>query len=113
MESELGVTKDDTAEVRMFGVLHTHQRERGLPTRFTIDVPAEGMTARDVALAVGAPLEHIEGVFCNGTIYGPGHVVMPGDRVAFVPKGTPGPHRFALGLWKAGQEPWTEEPVAG
>jgi len=31
--------------------------------------------------------------------------------VAFVPRGTPGPHRFTLGLWKAGQESWTEEPA--
>jgi hypothetical protein len=101
-----------TAEIRMFGCLHTLQRDRGLPTRFTIDVPAEGMTARNAALAVGAPLTDIEGVFCNGTIYGPSHIIMPGDRVAFVPKGTPGPHRFTLGLWKAGQESWTEEPAA-
>jgi len=99
-----------TCEIRMFGVLHTLRRTRGLPTSLTIDVPAQGMTARNAALAVDVPLTEIEGVFCNGTIYGPGHIIMPGDRVAFVPKGTPGPHRFTLGLWQAGQESWTEEP---
>ena len=30
--------------------------------------------------------------------------VSPGDRVAFVPYGTPGPHRVFLGLYTAGKE---------
>jgi hypothetical protein len=30
--------------------------------------------------------------------------ISPGDRVAFVPYGTPGPHRVFLGLYAAGKE---------
>lgn len=26
--------------------------------------------------------------------------IRPGDRVAVVPPGVPGPHRFSLGIWK-------------
>ena len=40
----------------------------------------------------------------NRTVYGIGHHVDPGDRVAFVPYGTPGPHRVYLGLYKAGKD---------
>jgi hypothetical protein len=90
----------------MFGLLHAHAAECGRPSVASIEVPEEGMTARDLAVALELPLNLIEGVFCNGTVYGPSHIIKPEDRVAFVPKGTPGPHRFTLGLWKAGQEPW-------
>jgi hypothetical protein len=76
-----------TVEVRMFGSLHALRREAGA-----------------IALGLDLPLDAIEGVFCNGHVYGLGHVLAPGDRVGFVPHGTPGPHRFMLGLWSAGRE---------
>ncbi len=62
-----------------------------------------GITGRDLARRLALPLGEIEGVFVNGRVRGPEHVILPGDRVAFVPKGTPGPHRFALGLYAAGR----------
>jgi hypothetical protein len=93
-----------TVEVRMFGSLHALRREAGLPTLVSVDVPDAGTTGRAVALALDLPLDAIEGVFCNGHVYGLGHVLAPGDRVGFVPHGTPGPHRFMLGLWSAGRE---------
>jgi len=37
-------------------------------------------------------------------VHGIGVHVSPGDRVAFVPYGTPGPHRVFLGLYAAGEE---------
>ena len=89
--------------VRLFGGLHTLYRERGLPTTVSVDVPAEGVSGRDLAVVLDLPLDMIEGVFCNRVVRAIDHVVMPGDRVAFVPKGTPGPHRFFLGLYAAGQ----------
>lgn len=92
----------------MFGVLHADCTERGVPALVSVEVAAEGIEARDLARMVDAPLGLIEGVFCNGTIYGPSHLIVPGDRVAFVPKGTPGPHRVFLGLFNAGKEEWDE-----
>jgi hypothetical protein len=90
--------------VRMFGRLHTLRRERGLPTTATVEVPVEGIAADELAVRLDLPVEQIEGVFCNGTVYGLDRVVMPGDRVGFVPHGTPGPHRFYLGLYQAGHK---------
>lgn len=95
-----------TMEIRLFGLLHADRTRRGLPSVVQVEIPEEGIAARELAISLELPLNLIEGVFCNGTVCGASHVLMPGDRVAFVPKGTPGPHRFTLGLWKAGQEPW-------
>lgn len=94
---------ETTATVRLFGALHTLYRERGLSTTLDVEVPAEGLTAKELALALDLPLDMVEGVFCNRAVYPIDHVVRPGDRVAFVPKGTPGPHRFFLGLYAAGK----------
>ncbi len=89
--------------VRMFGLLHLYRTERGLPTTVEFVVPDGGTTGRDLATALDLPVERIEGVFVNRTVYGIDHAVMPGDRVAFVPYGTPGPHRVFLGLYDAGR----------
>jgi len=94
----------DRVTVRMFGSLHALCREQGRATTLDAGVPAEGMTARALAEQLELPLDMIEGVFCNGHVYGLGHVIRPGDRVGFVPHGTPGPHRFFLGLYAAGKE---------
>jgi hypothetical protein len=88
--------------VRMFGFLHSARKEAGLPTTVEIDVPGEGVPARRISDDLGLDEDIIEGVFVNGTVYDLGHIVIQGDRVAFVPYGTPGPHRFYLGLYRAG-----------
>jgi len=100
---------DSTVTVRLFGCLHTLCKERGLPTTSDVAVGPEGVTATGLAEQMELPLEMIEGVFCNRTVYPMRHVIRPGDRVAFVPKGTPGPHRFFLGLYAAGKD---QEPPA-
>jgi len=95
---------DGAVTVRMFGLLHLYCREHGMPSTLETTVPAAGTTGRDLAMELGLPCEQIEGVFVNRTVYGIDHPVMPGDRVAFVPYGTPGPHRVFLGLYDAGKE---------
>lgn len=90
-------------KVRMFGALRAFRRERGLPEETCVSVPEGGVPARQVATDLDLPLEAIEGIFCNHTIRPLSHVVRPGDEVAFVPYGTPGPHRYYLGLYKAGR----------
>lgn len=92
------------ATVRMFGVLHSLRVERGLPSSVEMDIPPQGVPARGIAIDLGLPLESIEAVFVNHTAFGLDHVVRPGDRVAFAPFGTPGPHRFCLGIFDAGRE---------
>jgi hypothetical protein len=85
---------DDRAPVtvRLLAFLHTHQRELGRPTSLTLEVPAAGVRALDIATSLELPVEIIEGLFLNGTLLGLGALVRPGDRVAFVPYGTPASH---------------------
>jgi len=92
------------ATVRVFGTLCEFQRKRGLASETLETIPAEGISASQLAVRMGLPVDRIEGAFCNHTIYGLAHVVHAGDEVAFVPYGTPGPHRYMLGLYRAGRE---------
>lgn len=94
---------DRRVTVRLFGSLHALQRERGLPTTVEIDLPGDAVSGEELAALLDMPLDRIEGLFCNRTVYPVSHLIRPGDRVAFVPKGTPGPHRFFLGLYAAGK----------
>lgn len=90
--------------VRVLGSLRPYRTNRGLPYEFTYSVPAEGMPARELVAASGIPPDEVEGVFVNHTVHGIGVRVRPGDRIAFVPADTPGPHRVFLGLYAAGKE---------
>ena len=88
--------------VRIFGSLRPLRERRGLPHTFTVEVPEEGIDARDLALELEITPELVEGVFVNHTVHGLAVTVYPGDRIAFVPRDTPGPHRVFLGLYSAG-----------
>ena len=89
------------ARVRMLAFLYTWQKERGRPTMLDVDVPEGGMTGRELAFGLGLPVEHIEGLFLNSTISGLDSVVSPGDRVAFVPHGTPASYPSFFGSFEA------------
>lgn len=90
--------------VRVFGSLRPSCDERGVPYVFTVEIPDEGVCAREIAQSAGLPMELIEGVFVNHTVHGLNVTVHPGDRIAFVPNDTPGPHRMFLGLYSAGKD---------
>ncbi len=87
--------------VRMFGSLHVLRKQRGLESTTDVTIPPEGCAARDLARELDLPLEKIEAVFVNHLAYGLDHRIQSGDRVAFVPKGIPGPGRFLLGIRNA------------
>lgn len=93
-----------SCEVRVLGSLRPSRTERGLPYEFTADVPEGGIVARELAESLGLPMDRVEGVFVNHTVRGLNVRIMPGDRIAFVPNDTPGPHRVFLGLYKAGKD---------
>ena len=84
--------------VRMFGLLHTFRKDRGLPSQAEVAVPEEGCPAAAIARELGLPMEKIEAVFVNHKAYTLDHEVHPGDQVAFVPTGIPGPGRLMLGI---------------
>jgi len=83
--------------VRMIALLHMYRRERGLPVLVSLEVPENGTRAIDIARDLDLPIERIEGLFLNGRLLGLGAPVMPGDRVAFVPQGTPASHPAFFG----------------
>lgn len=87
----------DSVEVRGFGDLKKLFDERNWPFPLTIDL-AEQATAGELANKLDIPFDKIEIVFVNGTAQGLDYPVIPGDRVAFVPPGTPGPYRVILGF---------------
>ena len=90
--------------VRMYGVLHTFRKERGLEPKTEVSIPPEGCTARELARELGLPREKIEAVFINHVVYGLDHLIQAGDRVAFVPTGIPSPVRLLLGIYDAGRQ---------
>lgn len=86
-------------EVRGFSFLKEIFDQRGWP--FPMQVPLDGdCTAEELAQRMELPRDKIEGVFINGMAGPLNRTVHPGDRVAFVPPGTPGPYRVILGLVK-------------
>ncbi len=89
----------------MLGVLHTLRRRQGLPSETEVEVPAPGIPAGQLALGLGLPVDAIEAAIVNHRARPLSWTVRPGDRVAFVPRGTPGPHRFTLGIYGAGRNP--------
>ena len=93
-------TESGVVNVRMFGFLRSFMKERGLPDSFEDTVPPEGKSGLEVAAALGLPADKIEAVFINGLIKQLDAKIYPGDRVAFVPSGTPGPYRVLLGMVK-------------
>jgi molybdopterin converting factor small subunit len=103
MVPDCSPAKASTVTVRIFGSLRPLRTSRGLPCTLTVEVPRGGIAARDLAVSLALPPEEIEGVFVNHSLHGLGVNVSPGDRVAFVPYGTPGPHRVYLGLYAAGK----------
>lgn len=93
-----------TVNVRMFGIISNLRDERGLPRNEVVELPEEGVTGLQLAEMLDIPRDMVEGVFVNHVVCGLDQIVRPGDRVAFVPYGTPGPHRFFLGLFAAGRK---------
>lgn len=86
-----------TAHVRALAFLHTLQRDAGrLPSQDVV-VPREGVGALALARSIGIDPARIEGLFLNHRVSGTDAVIRPGDRVAFVPYGTPASHPAFFG----------------
>ncbi len=98
-----GPDSPDDVTMRIFGSLRPECDALGLPSQFRLTVPASGLSGSELAAALGLPAEKIEGIFINRKVRPISDTVRPGDRVAFVPYDTPGPHRFFLGIYAAGK----------
>jgi sulfur carrier protein ThiS len=95
-----------TVEVRGFSFLWELFRRRGWPNPLRLPWP-EAAPARELLAALEIESAQVEAVFVNGVVRRPDAVIHPGDRVALVPPGTPGPYRVLLGIW-SGKTPRAE-----
>jgi hypothetical protein len=72
------------------------QRHWTNPRDFPLDAETLGA---DLLVTLDIPLDGVEVMFINRkAIAADCAVIHPGDRVALVPPGVPGPHRFLLGF---------------
>lgn len=90
----------DTATVRMIATLYTIRQERGLPAFVELSLPSSGRSAEEIARDLELPVERIDGVFLNHRGAGLDAIVYPGDRLAFVPVGTPASHPAFFGTFE-------------
>jgi len=89
-----------TIEVRVFMGLVAIFKERNwsIPMLVTIE---KGLTGVELMTLMNIPEQQVEIIFINGKVFLPADAVInPGDRVALVPPGTPGPYRVLLGFKK-------------
>lgn len=90
----------DTVEVRAFMDLVAVFKQRNWFIPLLVSVKDE-LTGYQLLEMLNISLEKVEVVFVNGKAFIPGEVLIhPGDRVALVPPGTPGPYRVLMGFVK-------------
>lgn len=63
----------------------------------------EPLTGIQLAEKLEIKLHEVEVIFVNGFVHALDSVIHPGDRVAFLPPGCPGPYRVALGFYGKNQ----------
>lgn len=90
-------------EIRGFLKLDSFLRKKygGMPVYVEQDEPISGY---DLAKKLGINPQDVEVIFINGFVYALDHMIEPGDRMAFLPPGCPGPYRIALGFYGKNQD---------
>lgn len=91
-----------TIEVRGFLHLYKFFKDKNWPTPLILELEAP-TTGTKLAEKLEIPLDEVEIVFINGFAQSLDYDIQPGDRVAFVPPGCPGPYRMALGFYSKNQ----------
>jgi hypothetical protein len=90
--------KMGSIDVRAFMWLATLFSERGWSNPRAVAV-ADELPGSALLKMLDIPRERVEALIVNHiTVPVEGTVLKPGDRVALVPPGVPGPHRLLLGL---------------
>ncbi|SDF48646.1 MoaD/ThiS family protein [Sporolituus thermophilus] len=87
----------NTIELRGFARLMNLFQERGwpFPYHYPLSAPVSGCELLE-QLAIDK--DQVEAMFINGRAQPLDAVINPGDRVALIPPGTPGPYRILLGI---------------
>lgn len=89
-------------EIRGFLQLDAILRKRygSMPFYFEIESPISGLALSEI---LGIERKDIEVIFVNGFVQELDYTINPGDRIAFLPPGCPGPYRIALGFYGKNQ----------
>ena len=83
-----------------FNFLQKRLKEEKRPCMNALIDVADGSTVRSLITDMGLDLEDVEAVLVNGLAASVDQPLHDGDRVAFLPPGTPGPYPVLLGLIK-------------
>jgi molybdopterin converting factor small subunit len=95
--------KNRKIEVRGFLQLDTILRRKfGAPPLF-LEL-GQAVSGRELAQRLDIPIDSIEVIFINGFVHALSDEIQPGDRIAFLPPGCPGPYRIALGFYSKNQD---------
>lgn len=94
--------KSEQLEIRGFLQLDAFLRKKygSMPFYYDIEEP---VTALVLSERLGIKRKDIEVVFVNGFVQEVEVLIQPGDRIAFLPPGCPGPYRIALGFYGKNQ----------
>jgi hypothetical protein len=88
----------DAIELRGFMWLTDLFRERNWPNPYHFHITGK-LTGEQLLAMLDIPKEKVEGIFVNGRVSPVQFTLInPGDRVALLPPGTPGPYRVLLGI---------------
>ncbi len=89
-----------TIELRVFMGLVDVFKKRNWPLPLMVELE-KSITAAELMKMLDIPEKEVEIVFINGKVFLPSTgMIVPGDRVALVPPGTPGPYRVLMGFVK-------------
>ena len=87
-------------EIRFFMFLAELCKERNWPIPLQLEIEDE-ISGPALMEKLEVPVERVEVLLVNGKAFWPSAAVIhPGDRVALLPPGTPGPYRVLLGFKK-------------
>lgn len=90
-------------EIRGFLQLDAILRKKygSMPFYYELDQPITGL---ELSKIFEIDRDDIEVIFVNGFVQSVDYVINPGDRIAFLPPGCPGPHRLGLGFYNKNQD---------
>ena len=91
-----------TIELRGFLQLDAFLKKKfgTMPVFLEINGPISGL---ELSKQLEIKRDDIEVIFVNGFVQQVDYIINPGDRVAFLPPGCPGPYRIALGFYGKNQ----------
>lgn len=94
----------DKIEIRGFLKLDGQLRKHfgsNPPFFMVLEAPISGL---ELSQQLSIDRKDIEVIFVNGFVQSIDYMIQPGDRIAFLPPGCPGPYRIALGFYGKNQD---------